>query len=314
MRGLRINNWQDFQEIGCFWMQYIVTQTTGQCIRYHVYGSEGQGQGGVDLVPASSDIAIVGQSKCWNARTLSWSKIVEELEKTNDFPCPIEQYVILTTAARHTSVQQMMPEGHFSYRRRQGTFQARIFYWDELQDLKFVPEPVLRRTFPFIYAQVDEIAARSPSLDEHTRSLVLAREFLPKFFPPKHLAWLASWKFESGYVPSGYFDLFSELSLQMQRVLTVVERPDLHTWLNEGIRADLFRCLPAAAHVYQRTIEFDRGIASQAVSASGPLGERVLAHGHNDPKASARLATDWKRLAQELLRAYEEVVQGMPQA
>lgn len=313
MRELRITNWQDFQEIGCFWMQHIVARATGQFVRYDVYGSEGQGQGGVDLVPANSDVAIVGQSKCWNARTLSWSKIVDELKKTSDFPGPIDHYVILTTAARHTSVQLNMPRDCVSYQRRQGIFQARIFYWDELQDLNFVPEAVLRRIFPFLFAQVDEIAARAPCLADHTTSLVLARELLPKLFPLPHLDWLASWNFESGYVPSSYFDLFHELSLHMQRVLTVVERPDLRSWLNEGIRAELFRCLPAAAPVYQRTIEFARGIVSEAVTDSGPSGERVLAHGHNDTGASWRLATDWKRLAQELLRAYGEVVQGMPQ-
>jgi len=309
MRDLLVNGWEDFQEIGCYWMQDLVLRSQGIDMPYRVYGGGGQAQGGVDLVPANIDFGTVGQSKCWNVRSLTWAEIEKELAKSNAYPGTIRHYVILTTAAKHTSVQDNMRSGSVTYQRSQGSFQVHICYWSDLQNLDFIPEHARLRMFPSLAAQASAIAARQPMPNDYTDSLLHARRVVPQLISQEHLKWLESWDFGLGYVPLDIFDLFHRLSIEMSRVLTVAANPDLQEWLREGNRAQLFKCLPAANDLFLRMIEFARTVVSESVTEDR-LGSRVLAHGHSDDYAKQRIASAWRRSAQALLHAYREVVEG----
>ncbi|BAL95235.1 hypothetical protein [Rubrivivax gelatinosus] len=313
MRDLLVNSWEDFQDIGCYWMRDFVLQNHDIDMPYCVYGSMGQAQGGVDLVPASNNFGIVGQSKCWNVRSLTRAEIEKELAKSNDYPGPIQHYVILTTAAKHTSVQDIMKSGGFTYRRSQGSFQVHIRYWSDLENLDFIPEQTLLRIFPSLVAQAKTIAARQSMPNDCADSLLHARRVMPQLISQAHLSWLDSWDFKLGYVPLEVFELFHCLSIEMDRVLAVAANPCLHEWLREGNRAQLFKCLPAANDLFLRVIEFARAVVDESVSEilSGRL---VLAHGHSDDRAKQRVASKWECSAQQLLLAYREVVDGSPQS
>lgn len=313
MRDLLVKSWEDFQEIGCYWMRDLVLRSQDIDMPYLVYGGGGQAQGGVDLVPANNDFGIVGQSKCWNVRSLTWAEIEKELAKSNDYPGPIRHYVILTTAAKHTSVQDNMKSGSVTYKRSQGSFQVHIHYWSDLKNLKFIPEQTLLRMFPSLAAQASAIAARQSMPNDYTDSLLHARRVMPQLISQAHLKWLESWDFGLGYVPFDIFDLFHCLSIEMNRVLTVAARPDLQEWLLEGKRAQLFKCLPAANDLFQQMIEFAGAVVSESVTVDH-LGSRVLAHGHSDDYAKQRIASAWRCSAQALLLAYRKVVEGAPQS
>ncbi len=310
MRELRFTSWRDFQNLCRFWIQDLVLRGTGQSVEYAVYGNDGEGQGGVDLVPQVPAFDVVGQSKCWNSKVLNWGSIEEELKKTSEFPGAIRFYVILTTASRHTSVQQRMPDDVCTYVRRQGSFQVRIYYWDELQNLDFIPQRELRRVFPRLYSLAASTVPSGPSLADYTQSLSHSRSFLPTAIPPEYVEWLSRWDYTQGYVPAQYFDLFHSLCIEIDRMRNAVARSDLREWLNEGNRLQLAMCLPAATALFQAIQDFAQAVVRETVSEMMRDGSLVYAHGHDDPAAASRITFNWKLCAEALVHAYRSVVEG----
>lgn len=313
MRDLLVKSWEDFQEIGCYWMQDLVRRHLEIDMAYSVYGGVGQSQGGVDLVPNHIDFGIVAQAKCFHSKTLRWAEIEKELVKTNEYPGPIRYYFVLTTAETHTSVQDRMTSGSASYTRRQGSFQVFVRYWSDLQNLDFIPEATRLRIFPSLAAQASALATRQLMPNEYTDSLLHARSLIPQLISPSHIAWLESWDYGLGYVRDDDFDLFAKLRFEMDRVLEVQAKPGLNDWLCEGRRAELFKCLPAANLLFLRVIEFAHAVVSEA-STGERSGIRVLEHGHSDPSAHSRITSSWRLSAQNLVQAYRQVIEGAPQS
>ena len=308
MRELRFTDWRDFQSLCRFWMQHLVARVTQRSVTYFVYGNDGEGQGGVDLIPEDPSLGVVGQSKCWNTKVLTWAKIQEELQKTHEFPGLIKVYVILTTAPRHTSVQQQMPGDGCSYTRPQGEFRVRIFYWDDLPNLDFIPQEELQRVFPRLLSLATPAPPTGPTLADYSQSLQFARTFLPTLISQEHLDWLATWDYSLGYVPAKYFDLFADLNIELDRTHHAIKSSGLRIWLNEGYRLQLLKCLPAAAPIFSAIESFAQAVGSETGSVRMPDGG--LAYGHAYAGATARIANNWKTHAEALLAAYREIVQG----
>lgn len=313
MRDLLVNSWEDFQEIGCYWMKALAQQRQGCNMSYSVYGGVGQKQCGVDLVPNLIAFGIVGQSKLWHVRALTWAEIEKELVKTNEYPGPIQEYFVLTTAERHTSVQDRMPFGSTTYTRRQGSFQVFVCYWSDLKTWDFIPEEALLRIFPSLASQASKLAARQSIPNEYAESLLYARGLFPQLISQSDIAWLESWDFELGYVHDDDFDPFAKLRFELFRVLEAQAHIGLKDWLCEGRRAELVKCLPAANILFLRVIEFAHAVVSEASTAERS-GIRVLEHGHSDPGAHSRITSSWRRSAQNLVQAYRQVVEGAPQS
>ncbi|MBG6704314.1 hypothetical protein I5I84_00530 [Pseudomonas aeruginosa] len=309
MKEIRFTNWRDFQDLCRFWMQHLVQQRMQRSSTYYVYGNDGEGQGGVDLVPEDATLGVVGQSKCWNSRVLSWAKIDEELQKTHSFPGAIRVYVILTTAPRHTSVQQNMPGDECRYQRPQGEFLVRIYYWDELPNLHFIPRQELQRVFPRLFPTPPP-PSEVPSLTDYSRSLQSAREFLPNLITQQHLNWLATWNFSVGYVPAAYFDLFYDLNIEVDRTQHAITSEGLRHWLNEGNRLRLSQCLPAAASLFKAIQDFAQAVSSETVSVRLPDGNAGYGHCHYHAGAAARITHSWKTHAEALLATYQNIVAG----
>ncbi|WP_455809755.1 hypothetical protein [Pseudomonas koreensis] len=312
MKELRFSDWKEFQSLCRFWMQHLVQRNVQRHSTYYVFGSEGEGQGGVDLVPDDPELGVVGQSKCWNTKVLTWRKIEEELNKTDDYKGLIEVYVILTTAPRHSSVQLAMPGDKCNYRRKQGDFRVRIFYWDELPNLDFIPQAELRRVFPRLFSLADPPTPAGPSRADYVQSLAYAREFLPTLISRQHLDWLATWDFTKGYVPARFFDLFADLFIEIVRTNRAIGTAGLRHWLNEGYRLQLSRCLPAAEPVFEAIESFAAAVNGATTSIRMPDGS--TGYGHGWPVGTAeRITKNWKTHAQGLLTAYQEIVEGAVQ-
>jgi hypothetical protein len=309
MRELRFTDWRDFQSLCRFWMQYLVQSETQRSFTYFVYGNDGEGQGGVDLIADDPGLGMVGQSKCWNTKVLTWTKIQEELQKTHDFPALIKVYMILTTAARHTSVQQHMPGDKCSYKRLEGEFQVRIFYWDELGNLDFIPKEELKRVFPRLFSLATPPPPTNPSLADYSQSLKFARTFLPTLISQEHLNWLATWNYTLGYVPAKYFDLFSDLNRELGPMKNGIEHAALRYLLSEGNRLHLSQCLPAAASIFDAITNFAEAVSFRTRSMRMPDGSVVYDNDHRS--AAAGIEHNWKTHAEALLTAYGEVVDGV---
>ena len=311
MKELRVTDWRAFQHIGCYWMKHVAKQLTGRSIDYVVYGSDGEGQGGVDLIPRDSTISIVGQSKCWTSKGLTWGKIEEELQKTERFNLPISVYIILTNATRHTSVQQQMPNDATHYQRTRDSFEVRIYYWEELQNLDFVPQYLLQKIFPSSYA-LSAPSMPDPSLAKLVQSLQHSRSFLPSYIPHEHLEWLETWDFKKGYVLTEHFDFFRDIRIDIDRTLKAMENSGLREWLVVGKRIELSMCLPAAAELFTEIEIFVDEISSQTVPMQLEDGTWVYACGHDNQHAESQITYRWKVCASTLLNAYRKVILGNP--
>lgn len=314
MNDLRPRTWQDFQQICRYWMQHLVETNGCGAHTYQVFGNDGQCQGGVDLIPGDPNLGIVGQSKRWYTKILTWAEIQKELLKTEQYPGLIRSYVILTTAPRHASVQLAMPNDRCMHIRESGLgFSVFIYYWENLKNLDFIPREELPLFFPNAYEQF--ATAQQPQLQpsDYTKSLMYAREYLPKLVSSEHLAWLSSWNFNLGFVPAKYFDLFAEISIELNRTQLAMKHEILQSWLNEGDRVHLGQCYPAASPLFDAIGRFAQSVTGETVSGNLPDGSLCYGHYHDDPSASARIAHAWKRNADALVAAYKAVIGGEPQ-
>jgi len=313
MRDLLVNSWEDFQEIGCYWMRDLVRRHLDTDMPYSIYGDIGQSQWGVDLIPNHTDFGIVAQAKRFYSRSLTWADIEKELAKTNEYPGQIRYYFVLTTASKHTSVQDQMTSGSASYTRRQGSFRVFVRYWSDLKNLDFIPAPMQLRMFPSLASQASKLAAHKLIPNEYADSLLYARNLIPQLISPSQIAWLESWDFGLGYVHDDDFDPLAKLRFELHRVLEAQAHIGLKDWLCEGRRAELVKCLPAANLLFLRVIEFAHAVVSEASTAERS-GIQVLAHGHSDPGAHSRITSSWRQSAQNLVQAYRQVVEGAPQS
>lgn len=309
MKELRFADWKEFQSLCRFWMQHLVQRAEQRHSTFYVFGNDGEGQGGVDLISEDPSLGVVGQSKCWNTKVLTWKKIEDELGKTDDFQGLIRVYVILTTAPRHSSVQLAMPGDKCNYQRKQGEFRVRIFYWNELQNLDFIPQEEVRRVFPRLFSLAAPPPPAAPSSADYVQSLVYARRFLPTLISQEHLNWLATWDYTLGYVPAKYFDLFSELLIELDRTNHGIRSAALRHWLNEGYRLQLSQCLPAAAPIFETLQSFAQAVNSETVYMRMSDGSTAYGHGQSHG-AATRIALNWKTHAQAFLTAYREIVDG----
>lgn len=311
MYELRFNDWREFQSLCRYWMQHLVHKHMHTLSKYAVYGNEGEGQGGVDLIGDDPSLGVVGQSKCWNKKVLTWAKIQEELEKTQEFQGPIKIYVILTTALRHSSVQQNMPGDLCTYNRQQGEFQVRIFYWGDLQNLDFIPREELQRAFPRLFSLVMQHQAADSSFSNYARSLDFARTSLPSMISQEHLDWLAEWDYTLGYVPAKFFDLFVELDMEIERTRRAIKGNNLREFLMVGYRLQLSQCLPAADPVFEAIEIFAQAIRCETISEQLPDGSLIYKCGYADALVPARITYNWKIHADAILVAYRQIVYGM---
>lgn len=108
MKGLKVENWQQWEELTCYLLQEFVRVKTSQHIEFQTYGSRGQSQYGIDLLPKSPQVCslegIVGQSKL-KETTFTWNDVNAELKKTDNYRNSIRCYVLFTTANYHTTIR-----------------------------------------------------------------------------------------------------------------------------------------------------------------------------------------------------------------
>jgi len=138
---------------------------------------------------------------------------------------------------------------------------------------------------------------------------VYARQFLPTLISKEHLDWLATWDFAKGFVPAKYFDLFSDLLIELDRTTHGIRRPGLRHWLNEDYRLQLSQCLPAAVPLFEAIQSFAQAVNSETVPMRMSDGNPGYGHGQSQG-AAGRITRNWKTHAQAVLTAYREIVDG----
>lgn len=313
MHGLKVETWEQWESLNCYMMSQLVEKNAGEHVRYQSYGGRGQAQFGIDLVPCNSPIPVVGQSKMREMSAFTWQHVEAELKKTDGYSNPIAHYFIFTTAAKHTSIQDVQNRGAYQYTRPNGSsFYVYVKYWDDYQDLSFVPIQVLKDLFPAVNRQFAG-ASPGPSFSpEFVSSLAALRSYIPTIFPMELLHWLENWDYSRGYVPSAEYDRLQELYFEFSRVESAHQYGNQNLLL-EGDRLRISSCLPAGQRLFQALADFRNEVNTHTVGGNLQDGGSVLWLQGIPSIGWPSITSGWRSAALGLANIYRTDVLGQPQ-
>lgn len=306
MNNLKIINWQDWEEICKSLMSHLVKKNYNINVQYVKYGSPGQRQHGVDLIPNDfSAPSIVAQCKHIEG-LLTWDIVTAEMEKTNKYPGNINNYCILTTGKRDTLVQDKLNKG-FAYTRSNGDqYKLNIFYWDEINPKDTIPPNVLHNFFPELFPP-NNAALNS----EYLSSLVHLKTYIPKIITLKDLLWLENWDFSCGYVIEHDYNPFDDLYLEHDR--TIHGLNGVPEWLHTNSRAEIAKTLPAANRFFNALGEFRKSINNDVIGKTNKNGIWTLSIEDYSSFDQQRITTQWKYNARYLAEVYRQDIIGESQ-
>lgn len=290
-------------------MERIASAKFGANIRYQSYGSQGQNQFGIDLVPWHSDLPFVGQCKL-TERSFTWTMALAEVKKTDEYENPIHFYVVFTTAPVHTTVQDVENRGGYVHTRPDGTeFPVQVVYWENVNDIRFIPQEILREVFPEVFKLVEPLVSASdlPVKSDYLSSLKALKKNVPEWITAENLTWLETWDFGLGYVNEKDFDPFNDLCLEHHRVEMAFK--GIPQWLHEEKRLLIAECLPAGNNFFAALLEFRQAVVGPSIG-QGEIGDSVLTVNDNDRDYASQAIASWKSSAAALAVAYRRDVLG----
>lgn len=313
MNNLNVNTWQDWEDICKYLMQHIVRNMLQVNVTYVNYGSFGQKQHGVDLVPSNAGSpAVVAQCK-HVLGVLPWNKIEEELEKTDSFPGTINHYCVLTTGNRDVNTHDALNNSNGIYiRPNNEKFKVHVFYWDDFsfENIKaIIPSQEFSRFFPSIFPAL-AVQDNNEANRNYIASLDTLKEFIPTKIMLEDLKWLESWDFSRGYVVESDYSKFADLWLEHNRTLVALDK--LPVWLHQGERTLIAKSLLAGRNFYSALGEFVKAINNSVIGSSLPDGTQIL--GVFDLPLDERnyAATQWNQTAIDLAQIYRQDILGSP--
>lgn len=264
MFNLRVKTWEDWETLCIYWMKEIARWGHGVETNYQTYGRPGQKQHGVDIKPTLPRCGIVGQSKfIQGAFTLK--DLTTELDKTNDYPGPITDYYLLTTAEKCTSIQNESSYKPISHMRKDGSrFCVRVYYWSDRINVDFLPKEVKYNLFPeakTLFDADDEKSNNSSTLspDDMLDKLDKLKMLIRNTFSEKNIKWLETWDFRSYKIYSRDYDVFSMAYLDwtMIEVAMRTNNPKiLRAYLNNASRINFYATWPVSQTLFYALEEF----------------------------------------------------------
>lgn len=141
----RPKNWQDFEKVvesfaAIRWPECNVVQ----------YGSNGQGQHGVDIYMRDSSGGFTG-IQCKRVTRLPFKTIEQEVEKAAGFKPALKHYIIATTVKRNAELQEKV--NVLSLQRSQKRlFTIDIVFWEDIESVLRTDSKALEQLYPeFFY-------------------------------------------------------------------------------------------------------------------------------------------------------------------
>ncbi|WP_318522426.1 hypothetical protein [Photobacterium leiognathi] len=309
MKGLKVENWQQWEELTCYLLQHFIRQQTNNVIEFQTYGTRGQSQYGIDLVPRYPQVGnlagIVGQSKL-KETNLSWNDVYAELKKTDNYPNIIRCYILFTTANYHTTIQDKLNHEPYYYTRPNGEkFRVLVKYFSDYEDLSFVPQNVLSRLFPAAFSL---FKAGQDSREAYLESIRAMKEFIPRWLNTSSITWLDTWDFSCGYVKESDFRCFYDLWLEYDRTVTALRHEGLTSWVTEGERIYISKCLPAANEFFEALTNFQMSVSESIIGRDDILTLEGI------PKNQwPRITNNWSSNAAQLSYLYKKDILGQYQ-
>ncbi|EKN3610711.1 hypothetical protein ABEH48_000217 [Yersinia enterocolitica] len=300
MRNLNFRSATDFEDFCCWWMSEIVSKSVGKGVQFTCFGSPGQAQGGVDIISwPINTLSVVAQCK-WYSRPFTLENLEVELKKTDDYPNPIQDYFLLTTANPHTSIQNAMPDGYLTHTRKDDTsFKVHIRYWSQLENIDFLPVFARQRYFP----EIQFTSVTQPNPKVMGEQFAHLKQLLEKKLPVAHLGWLETWDFSIGYIISTDFDPFNELVYEYNLVKFSFDKGD-NVFLDTPLRLKIYQCLPAGSGFFQALVAFRDSVSKFIIGASinGTQSLSVL-----DQPNRHTIVQQWISNAEYLAKTYRAI-------
>ena len=307
MNGLKPQFWEQWEQLCCYFIQDIARKH-GHSVSYRSYGSRGQSQFGIDLVPVNSPLPLVGQCKMVET-SFTWNDVLAEVAKTDLYQGGIKCYVLFTTANRHTTIQDQQNSGiAYHHQRPDGsTFPVHVKHWAdyEASDLSAIPGDVLRNIFPnaFNLAAIVQPA----SADDYIASLKALQSYIPARITSADLTWLETHDFSCGSMPERAFDPFRNLYLDLQRVEDALRLGDTG-WLHSAGYPEIHATLLAGKDFYFALKEFVQSVSAQIVGGFASDGSSILTV--VDLNGWQKFARQFGSNAQYLAQVYRRAVLG----
>jgi len=205
MRDLRVANHFDWEDLSKYLAEdYFNKQSGIDNVILEPYGRNGQNQHGIDLYSKKYNYVV----QCKNMANLNWNNILNELDKTKDYPHEIDFFLVTTTAKRDKYIQDKLINRYFHERPDGSSFEVDILYWDDVKSLNMVPKNVKYRIFPSL---------ENNNTDHKNNLFELFKKTIPQYITAEDLSWLEKYDFSVGYIPTDKFNIFLNLYYEVSR-------------------------------------------------------------------------------------------------
>lgn len=311
MSSLRVKNWHDWEDICKYLMTHLVKEKMSIDVAYTNYGSPGQKQHGVDLIPAEvSAPAVVAQCK-HVLGNLTWRTVEAELNKTDNYPNPISHYIVLTTGSRDTSVQNALNNDGGVYTRPDNQqFGVHVFYFDQFDVQNIIPINALQRFFPDVFQILPQGGFTNNSTSDYIESLTILRDYISQVITMTDLDWLECWDFSKGFVAEQDYNKFYDLYLEHDRTLLALELNGIQDWLTQGGRINIAKSLPAGERFYNALGSFVRSVSDQIIGHTLEDGTPILWLGNLPGASQNKIVNQWQSNANYLAQTYRQFILG----
>ena len=301
VKNIKVRSDDEWEELCVYLMPVMAKDYLNQNRQFYRYGGPGQVQYGLDIVSKGKDADIIAQCKFTKAFT--FRELERELKETDKYPYGIEAFFLLTTAAKHTSIENKRYRNYLSHTRPDGsTFRIYMIYWDDIHSVKFLPEDVLKRLFPEVF----DINPPQDELSFHNTQLENLRFFIPSLLSVEDIIRLESWDFNLGYIKDSVYDPFFALWL-LYRDVDFAFRHNDKSYLTNQRLVKIYKCLPAGKKFFESLTDFKNIIQKNGIGGTVNFESVLTVLDLDDNHIICRR---WADAARYLTQTYREMILG----
>jgi len=300
MKNIKVKSWEDWEEFCVYLMPVMAESYLRQERQFHRYGGSGQEQYGFDILSKGEDSDIIAQCK-FTTKAFTYKSLEVELKKTNDYPFEIEAFFLLSTSPKHTSIENRRYENYLSHTRPDGsTFRVYTIYWEDIHNINFLPNDVLKRLFPEVF----DINPPQDKMSLHNAQLEHLKDFVPALLSVDDISGLESWDFSLGYIKTADYEPFRELWFLYRDVRYAFRYNDMSFLTNQYL-VNVYKCLPAGKKFFEALADFRNVIEGHCIGGVVD-SEDVLTVVDFD--ANRAIRRRWADAARYLTQTYREMI------
>ncbi|MDY0748736.1 hypothetical protein SNE35_29830 [Paucibacter sp. R3-3] len=306
----------DWEEICRYWMSVLVTKAAARSATFEYYGRKGQRQHGVDLFTSDPEVhSVVAQCKFKGRSTvLTWTEVVDELEKTHGYPGEIDHYVVLTTSPRDRTIADGLIACERTYLRSPDRpMRVWVKYWDDVVDPSFIPQARLAEFFPEATKLVRLMTTPSFDSGDFTKAVEQMQHVIPQWIDSRDLDCFSENELREGFILDEAFSRWRRLDFAFDSARQALAGAEFELF-DSDVRA-LTKTLPASREFADQVHRLCGVVLQYGIGASRVIGvpARTVEVMQFDDKGEAfqnRAFLDILSCANRLKQIYVEQVLG----